>query len=477
MPVGATRLPDLEQAASHMPFDQFGRYHMLREAVDACRAPLGLQRLRILDVGGFYDDHGTPTLPLNQFLPYDDLTVLDVVDCDLPGYVKGDGTALHFDDASFDLVVSADTLEHIPRPQREQFWCELLRVARHGVILLAPFDTSGVAAAEDVLFEYIKVELHAEHQQLKEHREYGLPELDRWLAFLEKKNVDTRAYPTGYLHAWLGMMLLKHLLLRTDRRNTAQQLVDSYYNRYFFATERRNPAYRHLIVAEKTGGVLDTVDQAIVPTIMPDMDDSSAGWGVSVTPTMLALVQRQLAMLGEQQAQEAAAREQVHQATVAAQQTIAQLQTQLAAAQAESANKDAQLAAALAEASNAYPDLAAAREQLRVQAEQHDALIHEQREQVRHYRQQVSMLERILADQQISSNRHNDALIYVHAQVAEARLHAQQQATQYEVALRDLTERAGWLEKQALMARHELDAVKRGRVLRLLNHFSRRMKS
>ena len=53
MTSGVTCLPGLEQAAQEMPFDQFGRYHMLREAVDACRAQLGVQQLTILDVGGF----------------------------------------------------------------------------------------------------------------------------------------------------------------------------------------------------------------------------------------------------------------------------------------------------------------------------------------------------------------------------------------------------------------------------------------
>lgn len=303
MPVGATRLPGLEEAANRMPFDQFGRYHMLREAVDACRRQLGIHRLRVLDVGGFYNDHGTPTLPLTRFLPDDDLTVLDVVDCTLPGYVKGDGTALHFHDASFDLVVSADTFEHIPRPQREQFWHELLRVAKHGVILLAPFSTPAVDAAERLLFEYIKVELHAEHGPLKEHLEYGLPELDRWLAFLQQENIPARAFPTGYIHAWLAMMLIKHMLMRIDPGLTTQYLVDSYYNLCFFPTERRNPAYRQLIIAQKTPGLLDAVDAAISPTLMPDLEDDTAEWDRGLMPSLLTVLQRQIGGLHEQLAQ------------------------------------------------------------------------------------------------------------------------------------------------------------------------------
>src|SRR4051794_10291901 len=290
----ATYIPELDQAAHEMPFDQFGRYHMLREALDACRAQLEQPMLTILDVGGFYEDNGVPTLPITRFLPADQVTVLDVVDCALPGYVKGDGAALNFGDSSFDIVVSADTLEHIPRPRREAFWHELLRVARHGVILLAPFGNPEVEAAEALLFEYIKTDLEAEHQQLKEHRDYGLPVLAEWSQFLDGAGYVQRSYPTGYLHAWIGMMLIKHVLLRVDPGPAAQHLVDLYYNRSFFATERREPAYRHLIVVEKTAGLVERVDAALAPTIMPPDEDASAAWGGALMPAMMTILERQL---------------------------------------------------------------------------------------------------------------------------------------------------------------------------------------
>jgi hypothetical protein len=388
MTIGVTRLPGLEQAAQTMPFDQFGRYHMLREAVDACREQLGLEQLSILDVGGFYEDHGTPTLPLTRFLPDDNVTVVDVVDCDLPGYIKGDGTGLHFDAASFDLVVSADTLEHIPQAGRTAFWRELLRVARHGVILLAPFGNTEVEAAEALLFEYIKAELRAEQQQLKEHRDYGLPRLDEWLGFLAAEGVAARAYPTGYLHAWLGMMLVKHMLLRVDPGVTAQRLVDTYYNAAFFATERREPAYRQLIVAEKTPGLVDAVDAVLAPTILPAQADASADWGSALSPVLLTIVQRQLGASHETEAH--------------------------------------------------------------------------YNQQIEHYRNQISSLERVLADQQIVINA-------MHAQVAAVHEHSLTQSMHAEAAVRDLMQRAQWLEAQTTTLRQQLAAVQNGRVMRILN--------
>ncbi|HEY0735710.1 MAG TPA: class I SAM-dependent methyltransferase [Herpetosiphonaceae bacterium] len=388
MTIGVTRLPGLEQAAQTMPFDQFGRYHMLREAVDACREQLGVEQLSILDVGGFYDDSGQPTLPLKRFLPDDHVTVLDVVDCDLPGYVKGDGTGLHFDAASFDLVVSADTLEHIPQSGRIAFWHELLRVARHGVILLAPFGNTEVEAAEALLFEYIKAELRAEHQQLKEHRDYGLPRLDEWLGFLDAEGIAARAYPTGYLHAWLGMMLVKHMLMRVDPGVTAQRLVDTYYNAAFFATERREPAYRQLIVAEKTPGLVAAVDTVLAPTIMAAQEDASADWGGALSPVLLTIVQRQLGA-------------------------------------------------------------------------SHESEAHYQ-QQIEHYRNQISSLERVLADQQIVINS-------MQAEVAKVHEHSLTQSMHAEAAVRDLMERAQWLETQATTLRQQLAAIQSGRVMRILN--------
>ncbi len=398
----ATHLPGLESAMHEMPFDQFGRYHMTREAVDACRQALGQQRLSILDVGGFYEDNGTPTLPIKRFLPDDDVTVLDVVECTLPGYVRGDGAALDFGDAHFDLVISADTLEHIPQSRRVAFWHELLRVARHGVILLAPFGTTEVEAAETLLFEYIKVELRAEHQQLKEHREYVLPRLDQWLRFLQQEGIRAQSYPTGYLHAWLGMMLIKHLLLRIDPGPTAQHLVDSYYNQSFFATERRNPAYRHLIVAEKTAGLVDAVDAALAPTVLPDVEDANEGWNGALLPTLLTITQRQL------------------------------WQTQ----QDANATQDA-----------------------------HRQEVHEYLQQINMHLHQISVLERVIADQQVMLNQLHQQLGQVYAQVSTA----QDQAERYTDAIRDLSERSYWLDGQNTELRRQITALQNGRVLRLLS--------
>lgn len=286
MATGVPHIPNLEYAARSMPFDQFGRYHMIREAIDASRPLLGKPYLAVLDVGGYFPGREHPFLPLMLFLPHDHVIVLDLVDCSLPGYVRGDGKTIPFPDDHFDFVVSADTLEHIPDAEREAFWVELLRVARHGVILLAPFRSTEVEIAEKILFDYIRAELGIQQQQLLEHMTCGLPDLLFWVDWLRKRHLVVHTYPSGYLHSWIGMMLLKHMLLRLEPALEPQ--LDWYYNRCFSATERRLPSYRRLISAAKTADIGQAIDVALAPTILPPQEDASVDWSHALMSMILA---------------------------------------------------------------------------------------------------------------------------------------------------------------------------------------------
>jgi hypothetical protein len=263
-----------DDALLRLPFDQYGRYRMVREAVDAARAALGRDRLSILDVGGYYQEaDGTPRLPSQQFLGDQELTVLDLPACDLPGYVQGDGTAMTFADGGFDLVISCDTLEHIPPDLRDRFIHELARVARYGVLLICPIDDYRTALAERVLYAYIQSELLAKHDQLREHRQYGLPQIPLVRQSFEHAGCATHDYPSGDLHAWLPMMLAKHYLMRfADSPPELQYGLDELYNRGYALAERREPSYRRLVVAAKRndGDWLAAVDRALEPTVTRD---------------------------------------------------------------------------------------------------------------------------------------------------------------------------------------------------------------
>ncbi len=282
-----------DDALLRLPFDQYGRYRMVQQAVEAIRQALGKERLSILDVGGYYQEaDGTPRLPSQQFLGDQDLTVLDLPPCPLPGYVQGDGTNMTFGDSSFDLVISCDTLEHIPPDLRDRFIGELVRVARYGVVLICPIDDFRTALAEKVLFAYIQAELHAKHDQLREHREYGLPQMPLVRRAFEQAGCALKDYPSGDLHAWLPMMLAKHYMLRFAESQPELQFgLDELYNRSYALRERREPSYRRLVVAAKQNenNWLNAVEDSLEPTVERTEELDPSIWHGLATQVLVLL--------------------------------------------------------------------------------------------------------------------------------------------------------------------------------------------
>src|SRR5438045_2741932 len=69
------------------------------------------------------------------------------------------------------------------------------------------------------------------------------------------------AFPSGYLHHWLPLMLLKHYLLGLDPDAGMHAALDRWYNARDPAADRWLPAYRHGVLASKHGNtaVLATV--------------------------------------------------------------------------------------------------------------------------------------------------------------------------------------------------------------------------
>jgi hypothetical protein len=257
---------------TQLPFDQFGRYRMAQQAADAAAGALSRERLRVLDVGGFFRDYtGAPRLPAPLFLARHDVTVLDRPDAELPGYVRGDGNDLDFGDASFDLVITCDTLEHIPADSRARFIGELLRVARYGVALICPMADERVVLAERILAAYVRAEFDLEQPQLAEHSAFGLPDLPAVEGLFRDAGCATRAYPSGDVFAWLPMMLAKHYLGARGSDEALNTGLDELYNTGYAESDRREPSYRHMVVAAKdnAGGWLEAVDAALAPTVQP----------------------------------------------------------------------------------------------------------------------------------------------------------------------------------------------------------------
>ncbi len=228
-----------------LPFDQFQRYRAVSEFADSIR-PNEKSQLKILDVGGY------PGL-ITDFLPDDDITIVDVIPGDMPNYHQYEGDKLPFEDASYDLVCSCDTLEHVPAPDRQAFLSELARVSKDHILITAPFDDPRTCLAEEILFSYVLRVLRTEFTTLKEHIDNGLPNLLQTTGWLKEIGVETSSFPSGYLYHWLPMMVAKHHLMAHADTEELHRRVDKFYNLGFSLNDHRQPSYRHILVGSKSG--------------------------------------------------------------------------------------------------------------------------------------------------------------------------------------------------------------------------------
>lgn len=226
-----------------LPFDQFQRYKSVEEIVALLRDG---KTLKILDVGGH------PGL-ISHFLPEEDAYVLDIIPCNLPNYIQGDGTSLPFNTETFDVVTSLDVYEHIPADKREVFIDEICRISKDLIILSAPFQNQDVELAERILYDYV-VRVFGEFPTLREHINYGLPSLEELIIQLEKKGMPVISFPSGQLYNWLIMMLAKHYVTAVLNSENIQRELDKLYNLNFSYQDYGVPSYRQVIVSSKISG-------------------------------------------------------------------------------------------------------------------------------------------------------------------------------------------------------------------------------
>ncbi len=252
-----------------LPFDQYQRYKIVQEIVEIVRRKISIpgeqwRALTILDVGGYFlSVTGQEILPIRAFFPNDRAFALDVVSStsNLEGYIQGNGLHLPFPDHTFDLVVSCDTLEHIPSSFREQFLSSLLRVARYGIILAAPFYAPNIATAEEIVLSFSKEKCGLDHPPLQEHRLYELPRLEQIETYLKQQGLSFEIFPTGYLSDWLIMMIARQYMLTLPNGPELNELLDRYYNlTYYNDGQIGSPNYRTILVIAKEEGT-DWLDQ------------------------------------------------------------------------------------------------------------------------------------------------------------------------------------------------------------------------
>ena len=246
-------------------FDRYARYSYIWKLRQAW---FGSAPLRVLDVG---DPYGT----LASVLGGDRTVSVDLFSEGAPAtgshsHVLGSGFALPFADATFDLVASHDTFEHLPVDGRLPFVEELLRGGRGPVLLVAPSADPRTERCEQVVNAYYVARTGSTLPPLDEHADGGLPDLAWLVGWLEEQGVAHRVHSDGWLYHWLAFMLLKaHFVAEGDPE--LDRAVDAAFNTLLRERDLAPPHYRRAVVLRPVAG--EGVD---LPEVAPPGGDVEA---------------------------------------------------------------------------------------------------------------------------------------------------------------------------------------------------------
>lgn len=128
--------------------------------------------------------------------------------------VEGTATELPFADASYDVVLSLEMMEHLPAEVRAAALGEMLRVVRPGGRLIVTFPAGATAARLDAWLNAAYRRRHGQdHPWAVEHLHNGLPdagEIARLAAATGARSVRLRR------HAWAPGWKLQQLLFSVE---------------------------------------------------------------------------------------------------------------------------------------------------------------------------------------------------------------------------------------------------------------------
>ncbi len=183
-----------------LPFDQFSRQYYVAQYINAIKRVMGIPKATILDLGGYKGKTA-------EFQYEDDVIVADLFDVNQKNYIKIEPGKLPFKDKEFDITVSFDTFEHVPRDAREQFIKEALRVSKGFHVLAAPFDNENgdVNAAELRANDVYRAMSGKDHHWLLEHLEYGIPRNGELETICDKIGIRYVTKRTNELTTWLTL--------------------------------------------------------------------------------------------------------------------------------------------------------------------------------------------------------------------------------------------------------------------------------
>ena len=255
-----------------LPFDMYERYALAAETVRR----LAPDDAAVLDVGGTMGGGAGHLAWTGDFLPGRDVRVVDARAVDLPRHGVLDPRApLPFADGAFPVVLALDVLEHVPAEARNAWLAELWRVAGRLLLVGAPFATPGVAEADRYLFELIRTRYGYEHGFLDEHLRHGHPDLDATRAFFTSRGASVATLPSGHLPSWILLQTVNAWLSHPEQDHAYVHANES-ANRAIGLASTVEPAYRHLLVIDRTGADHGTVLEPLVLRRTPDLEAVAA---------------------------------------------------------------------------------------------------------------------------------------------------------------------------------------------------------
>jgi DNA repair exonuclease SbcCD ATPase subunit len=250
----------MDQAALDLPFDQYQRYRLVTDIIEAVRPPG--ERLSVLDVGG-------RTALLRRFLTEDEVHLVDVEVSGEAGLVLGDGSRLPFADDSVDVLVTFDTLEHVPPPRREAFLSECSRVARRWVVIAGPYQSPEVDEAERLLATFIEEKLEQRHRYLAEHAANGLPDRSATERALQAAGAEVLSIGHANLERWLALMCLALYMDRDAPLRAIASQFYRFYNAELYASDHAAPVYRHAVIGAFDGAALPDLEGLLSTPVAP----------------------------------------------------------------------------------------------------------------------------------------------------------------------------------------------------------------
>ncbi len=254
---------DREGLTRSLPFDLYQRYQS--SATIARR----LKPVSILDVGGYIGDESGHLASAADFFQTGaagdpTVTVTDLRDCDLPIHRKAPALVQPFPDASFDLVLSLDVIEHLPPDERPAFLGELDRLATRWIILGAPFTSPDVDEFESRLAASSLASRHF----LAEHRQLGLPDPRLVEDYCVARGFKLLGFPNGNLRRWaFWQTVTQHYFSLND--SSISQMLNRLYNELCYPWDHEEPCYRTIYLILKRSASEEELRQLSRPPASP----------------------------------------------------------------------------------------------------------------------------------------------------------------------------------------------------------------